>query len=160
MISLLINGCGSSNHATATAGARPATGTSGSSQAPSTHTEASASPTRRSAQRAEGTSTSGPAATAGATNVRLPATFVITAHGSLTPSTVAAPSGVTIQLTVTSADGHAHQVVVRTVPPRSLAVPAGGRAATELTGLKVGRYEVEVDGARAGAVVVGAQPGP
>jgi hypothetical protein len=85
---------------------------------------------------------------------------VITAHGSLEPSAVSAPAGVTIQLTVVSGDGHAHQVVLRVTPPRALAVPAGGRASARLAGLSQGRYELEVDGARAGALVVGAAPGP
>jgi hypothetical protein len=85
---------------------------------------------------------------------------VITAHGSVNPTTISAPAGVTIELTVVSGDGHAHQVVLRTKPARALAVPAAGRASAQLTGLPKGRYELEVDGAAAGAVVVGAQPGP
>jgi hypothetical protein len=67
---------------------------------------------------------------------------------------------VAIELTVISGDGHAHQVVVGTAPERSLAVPARGRVSLRLTGLKVGRYELVVDGASAGALVVGVQPGP
>jgi hypothetical protein len=87
---------------------------------------------------------------------------VITAHGSLSPPSVSAPPAVTIDLTVSSGDGHAHHVVLRTTPPRSLAVPAGGRASLRLSGLKNGRYELLLDGAGAGAgvLVVGVQPGP
>jgi hypothetical protein len=85
---------------------------------------------------------------------------VITAHGSLNPSSVSAPGNVTIDLTVTSGDSHAHQVVLRTTPPRTLAVPAGGRASLQLTGLKNGQYALTVDGTRAGVLIVGAQPGP
>lgn len=92
--------------------------------------------------------------------MRLPATFVIRAHGSIAPPVVAAPAGVTIQLTVASGDGHAHQVVLRTRPERALAVPAGGRATAQFTRLNKGRYELEVDGVAAGALVIGAAPGP
>jgi hypothetical protein len=92
--------------------------------------------------------------------VRLPASFTITARGSLSPLSVSAPPGVTIDLSLSSGDGHAHQAVLGTTPPRPLAVPAGGRATLTLRGLKAGRYELKVDGATAGALVVGAQPGP
>jgi hypothetical protein len=85
---------------------------------------------------------------------------VITSHGSLNPSSVAAPGGVAIDLTVSSGDGHAHQVVLETTPPRSLAVPAGGRASVRLTSLKNARYGLTVDGAHAGTLIVGAEPGP
>jgi hypothetical protein len=67
---------------------------------------------------------------------------------------------VTIDLTVSSGDGHAHQVVLRTTPPRALAVPAGGRASLELKGLKNAQYALVVDGSRAGTLIVGAEPGP
>jgi hypothetical protein len=67
---------------------------------------------------------------------------------------------VRINLTVSSGDGHAHQVVLRTTPPRSLAVPAGGRASVQLTKLGNGRYALTVDGAHAGTLIVGAEPGP
>jgi hypothetical protein len=89
--------------------------------------------------------------------------FVITARGTISPQTVSAPAGVTIQLTVGSGDGHAHRVGIRTGPAgrvRMLAVPAGGRATIPLSGLSNGRYAVQVDGAPAGALVVGTQPGP
>jgi hypothetical protein len=85
---------------------------------------------------------------------------VITGAGKLNPSAVAAPAGVTIVLTVVSGDGRPHRFAVRTAPPRNLAVPAGGRASAELSGLKDGSYALELDGARAGALTIGAQPGP
>jgi hypothetical protein len=92
--------------------------------------------------------------------VRLPASFVVIARASLSPQSIAAPAGVTIALSVSSGDGHAHQVVVRTTPPLVLAVAAGGRASRELSGLRAGRYAIEVDGAGAGTLVIGAQAGP
>jgi hypothetical protein len=86
--------------------------------------------------------------------------FVITARGTISPRTVSAPAGVTVQLTVGSGDGHAHRIVIDTIPARSLAIPAGGRASTQLSGLKAARYVLQVDGTPAGALVIGAQPGP
>jgi len=35
-----------------------------------------------------------------------------------------------------------------------------GRAAMRLAGLKAGRYPIEVDGVRRGALIIGAEPGP
>jgi hypothetical protein len=94
---------------------------------------------------------------------------VITGPRTLNPNAVAAPAGVTIVLTIVSGDHRPHRVVVRTAPARSkaltygaifLTVPAGGRASVPVTDLMNGRYPLEVDGARAGALIIGAQPGP
>jgi hypothetical protein len=85
---------------------------------------------------------------------------VITAHGSVNPSTISTPAGVTIQLTLVSGDRGAHRVLLRTRPAYAFSVAAGGPASAELPGLRSGRYELDVDGAPAGALVVGAQPGP
>lgn len=159
LLCLLINGCGSANRPVGhSAPAPPPTAPT----APTARAPAGTAPTG-TASGAPSTTTTAPGTTSasgGASNVRLPATFTITGRGSLRPPSVSAPAGVAIDLTVSSGDGRAHQVVVGTSPPRPLAVPAGGRASLELRGLKVGRYELTVDGAAAGALVVGVQPGP
>jgi hypothetical protein len=100
------------------------------------------------------TTTSG---TAGASGVRLPATFVIHSGGRLTPSLIGAPTGVPVQLTVISGDFKAHRAAVA---GHTLSVPAGGRSSLLLSGLGKGNYPLTVDGARRGTLVVGTQPGP
>jgi hypothetical protein len=150
LLCVLINGCGGSNRPSATErSTRPATTTSRASTLPAqTRTTGPHIPRKATTT------------TTGASNVRLPATYVITAHGTLNPPTIFAPAGVTIELTVTSGDGHAHNVVLRTTRAKTLAVPVGGRASITLSGLATGRYTLEVDGAPAGALIIGAQPGP
>ena len=59
-----------------------------------------------------------------------------------------------------SGDGRSHEVVLRTEPPRALAVPAHGRATVLVTGLRVGRYTLDVDGKPHGTLVIGGAPGP
>ncbi len=148
LLSLLINGCGSGNHASATSTAPPATKTT---------TGTGGRPPAAAHSRGAGR----PATPAvSASNVRLPASFVISAPRSLSPATVAAPAGVAIQLSVVSRDRRRHQFALRTTPPRALTVPAGGGVSILISGLKAGRYELYVDGARAGSLDVGAKPGP
>lgn len=164
LLFLAINGCGGGNSPSgpSTSSPRPQSPVTTATAPPAPRTAtatASARPTgTTTATTATGSTTAATPPTA--ENARLPARFVITAHGSINPSSVAAPGGVAIDLTVSSGDGHAHQVVLRTAPPRSLAVPAGGSASIRLTTLKNGRYALIVDGAHAGTLIVGAQPGP
>ncbi len=63
-------------------------------------------------------------------------------------------------LTVVSGDGRAHHAVLQTPSPHALTVPGHGRASILLTGLKNGRYALDIDGAPKGALVVGGAPGP
>jgi hypothetical protein len=77
--------------------------------------------------------------------------------GKLLPASVAAPAGVTIDVTLISADQTVHTA---TVAGHTLSVPARGRASVALLGLRRGTYPLIVDGSRAGSLVVGAQPGP
>ena len=60
------------------------------------------------------------------------------------------PAYLAVQLTVVSGDGHAHRVVLMTPSPRTLSVPAGGRASVLIGGQRVGHYPIEVDGTAAG----------
>ena len=164
LLSLVINGCGGSNRpATASTTAPAAQSSPYAATSPSRQT-ATAAPPATTTTTATTTTSSAAASphtgTTGASNARLPASFVVTARGSLSPQSVSAPAGVTIALSVTSGDGRAHQVVVRTAPPVALAVTAGGRALRELRGLKAGRYAIAVDGAGAGTLIIGVQAGP
>jgi hypothetical protein len=95
-----------------------------------------------------------------ATHARVPATFTIAPGGALQPPTISIPSSFTVQLSVASSDGKAHRVLVRTPAPHTLSVPAAGRASALLAGLSNGTYEVDVDGVRRGALVIGSAPGP
>lgn len=70
------------------------------------------------------------------------------------------PAFIAIELSMASADGKAHNVVLRTPTPHALHVPGGGRAAVFVPGLRAGRYPIKVDGAVRGALVVGGEPGP
>lgn len=98
--------------------------------------------------------------TAGATQVRLPAAFVIRPGGRLDPPSVTSPALLTVDLTVASGDRGSHRVVLRTPAIHTLVVPARGRASVLLAGLRSGRYELKVDGVVRGALVIGGQPGP
>jgi hypothetical protein len=150
---LLIGGCGGSSH-------------SSSSTAPSTST--SASSTAAVSSSASSTTASATSTTAhkpkhfatGSSNVRVPATFTVRSGGKLSPPQISLPAHLAVQVTVISGDGHPHRVVVMTPSPRTLSVPAGGRASVLVGGLKVGRYPIELDGTAAGLLVTGAQPGP
>lgn len=91
--------------------------------------------------------------------IRVPAMFTING-GELSPLTITVPPFLAVQVTVTSADGRAHRVVLRTPQQRTLAVAPGSRASVRIPGLRAGRYEVEVDGKPAGAIVSGGDVGP
>jgi hypothetical protein len=62
-----------------------------------------------------------------------------------------------VLLTVVSGDGRAHRAVLK---GNDLAVPAHGRASVLLTGLKNGRYALDIDGVAEGTLIVGGAPGP
>jgi hypothetical protein len=90
----------------------------------------------------------------------VPATFKIVNGGQLSPKLVTAPAFLAVQLTVSSSDGKAHQIVLRTPTPHTLSVPANGRASVQIAGLKAGEYRLEVDGTTRGGLVIGGEPGP
>ncbi|HUZ29953.1 MAG TPA: hypothetical protein VMU90_11965 [Solirubrobacteraceae bacterium] len=96
-----------------------------------------------------------------ATHVILPATYTLGPSGSLSPSTVSAPKSVPILLTIVSHDAATHHVAIDVKPqPRTLTVPASGRASAKLGVLPPGSYTIAVDGKPRGRLVVGVQPGP
>jgi hypothetical protein len=98
--------------------------------------------------------------TGGSTDVRVPATFTIGSGLRLVPQTVSAPAFLAVRVTVTSGDGKAHQVIVRTPTLHTLSVPAGGSASILISGQRAGQYPIEVDGTTRGALLIGGEPGP
>jgi hypothetical protein len=101
-----------------------------------------------------------PAARQGASNVRLPAVYTILPGEKVSPGTVSAPAGVTIDLRVSSGDSRPHHVVLHTPGDPILTVPAKGSASLTIASLKNGHYALYVDGTDRAALIVGVAPGP
>ena len=133
-----VAGCGGSSHSS-----------SSSAQQKQPSTQAAIAPSTTSRQRTTTTET--------ALNARIPATFTIGTGTTVRPPTVSVPAKLPVALTVSAADGRAHRV---SIAGAELSIPPGGRATKLITGLKAGRYQLEVDGKARGALVIGAQPGP
>ena len=92
--------------------------------------------------------------------MRVPATYVIRAGGRLNPPVVSVPAFLAVQLSVASADGSSHTVLVKTPTPHTLAVPAHGRKSILIPGLRAGNYQIDVDGKPGGTLTIGGEPGP
>jgi hypothetical protein len=148
---LMIGACGGSTHSgpSSTATSAPSGSTASTVTSTSSTTTTSASAASKPKHFATGSH-----------NVRIPATFIITAGGRLSPPQIAIPAHLGVLVTVVAKDGRSHRVVVRTPSARTLSVPAGGHASTLIASLPVGRYRIELDGAVAGLLITGAQPGP
>ncbi len=170
VLALALAGCGgssapaSSTHAAAGA-TTAATGTTSvpaaSSTAASTVTAPSASTTPGGGYGGSSTATTGSRrAAGGSSEVRLPATFRAGHGGALSPASVSSPAFLAIELTVVSADGRRHRIVLATPKPHRLTVPAGGRASVLVAGQRAGHYVIDVDGRPRGALDVGGEPGP
>jgi hypothetical protein len=167
---LALAGCGassapaSSTHAGASATTRATATTAppaASSTAARTATTPGPSTTPGAGYGGSSTSTTGARRAAGGSQrVRLPATFRVEHGGALSPPSVSSPAFLAIELTVASADGRRHRIVLATPKPHRLAVPAGGRASVLVAGLRAGHYVIDVDGAPRGALDVGGEPGP
>ena len=149
-----VAGCGGSSSSSTSAATTPTSTTSTSA------TTASASSSATPQTRTTTTSTTHTTRTQSSADVRLPVTFVVRPGGRLVPPQIGVPGGLPVQLTVTSADGAAHHVVLQSPSPTMLSVPAGGRASTRITGLKKGHYKITVDGKAAGELIIGVSPGP
>jgi hypothetical protein len=106
------------------------------------------------------TTTSQRSPTGGATNVRLPATFVLHPGGILTPASISSPAFLALDVTVISADSRSHLVTLRTPVAHALKVAPRVRVSLLIPGLKAGRYPIYVDGVQRGALVLGGEPGP
>jgi hypothetical protein len=96
----------------------------------------------------------------GEQQIRVPASFVVTAGGRLTPPTITVPPFLAVEISVRADDGTSHRLVLQTQPPHALQVAAGAREAVRIRGLRAGRYPVTLDGRRAGALVAGGEVGP
>ncbi len=155
LVAAPLSACGGSSHkqaSTATAGASTTTPSASTSTPATTKTSSAPTGTRTATTPAE--------TTTAASGVHLPATFTVGAQGRLTPPSVTAPAGIPIALTVISADGKAHQIVLKSARRHTLSVPAGGRASTAINGLAAGQYAIQVDGTTRGTLVIGGRPGP
>jgi len=135
---------------------------------PVASTPAATSPPRDATQPGTGPVTPPPAtAPAPATEpgdggeqaIRVPATFVVR-DGRLDPRRITVPPFLAVELSVRSDDGRAHRLVVRAPGTPTLSVPAGGRAALRIAGLRPGGYPLELDGGGAGTLLVGGEAGP
>ncbi|MCP9490829.1 MAG: hypothetical protein MSC31_13285 [Solirubrobacteraceae bacterium MAG38_C4-C5] len=91
---------------------------------------------------------------------RVPAVFELGPDDMLEPPTVSVPEFLGIRLEVRSSDDEAHRIELLVDPPVQLTVAPGGSAGLDVMGQREGRYALEVDGARAGTLVVGVEPGP
>lgn len=117
-------------------------------------------PTQTESSGGNGGSSGGDANGGGEQSVRVPAAFVVTASGRLTPPTITVPPFLAVELSLQANDGRPHTLVLQTTPPRTLQAAAGKRAAVRIPGLRSGRYPVTLDGDRAGALVAGGEVGP
>jgi hypothetical protein len=91
---------------------------------------------------------------------RVPVVFELGPDDMLEPSTISVPEFLGLRLEVRSTDDEAHRVDLLVDPPVRLTVSPGGSAGLGVMGQREGRYALEVDGARAGTLVAGVEPGP
>lgn len=106
------------------------------------------------------TQPSGDSGAGGEQQIRVPASFVVTRSGRLTPPAITVPPFLAVEISIRSDDGRAHALVLQTPAPHTLQVAAGKRTAVRIAGLRAGRYPVTLDGHRAGALVAGGEVGP
>ncbi len=162
VICLLLAGCGGSKHS-APASTTATTSSTSTSTTAASSTSAQQTPASSQSSPAQATSTAASSSSrspGGSTNVRVPATFVIRTGGRLVPASVSAPAFLAVQLSVVAVDGRPHRVVLKTPVPHVLNVPVRGRAAVLVPGLRAGQYEIDVDGAARGMLLIGGEPGP
>jgi hypothetical protein len=91
---------------------------------------------------------------------RVPVVFELRPGDTLAPSTISVPEFLGLRLEVRSSDDEPHRIDLLVDPPVGLTVSPGGSAGLDVMGQREGRYALEVDGARAGTLVVGVEPGP
>ncbi len=76
---------------------------------------------------------------------RVPAAFTVSA-ARVSPSSITVPPFLGIELRVTSGDGAAHTITLRTPVPVTIQIPASGTITQTIDGQKAGTYAVQVDG--------------
>lgn len=171
-LTVVVAGCGgsaSSTTAPTPTATNPVASAPDATQPPPDATQPGTGPITTEANGVTVSTTPKPAATTpssatggkgGSEPVRTPAAFTIKG-GKLVPPGITVPPFIAIRVTVVSADGAAHKVVLQ-VPPsaRTLAVPPHGRAALRVAGLRAGSYGITLDGRVAGGIVVGGDGGP
>jgi len=86
--------------------------------------------------------------------------FSIRPGGRLSPRSVSAPAFLAVDVSVTSADGHAHGVLIQADRDYRLQVPPGGSDTVRIGGQRAGEYPILVDGRSAGHLSIGGEPGP
>jgi hypothetical protein len=96
----------------------------------------------------------------GEQSVRVPASYVVTSSGRLTPPTITVPPLLAVEISIRAQDGRSHTLVLQTKPPHTLRAAAGTQASLRIPGLRAGRYAVTLDGRDAGALVAGGEVGP
>jgi hypothetical protein len=101
----------------------------------------------------------GPRSTA-SSDVSIPAAFLISPGGKLSPPSVSVPSGIAIALGVENRDHAPHTIVLAASRRPTLHLRADGGAVVLIPGLPNGSYGILLDGASRGRLVVGAQGGP
>jgi hypothetical protein len=106
------------------------------------------------------TQPSGDSGGGGEQQVRVPASFVVTPTGRLTPPIITVPPFLAVEISIRSDDSRPHTLVLRTAQPHTLQVAANERAAVRIAGLRAGRYAVTLDGRPAGVLVAGGEVGP
>jgi hypothetical protein len=151
---------GSSSHSSSSTSA---TTSSSSVAAPSTGTSTPRTVSSATTSPGPGPGTPGSTGSApapGQEKIRLPARFTVHAGGRLTPASLSAPAFLAVSFSVASGDHRLHRIIVRTPRSRTLLVPAGGRSAVLIPGLRPGRYAILVDGRPRGALDIGGEPGP
>lgn len=158
LAAVFLCGCGGSGaRSTGAASTTAASSTAASTTAAST---TAASTTAASTAAASTTAASTTAARTQDSDVRLPARFIIRPGDTLFPPQIAAPKQVTVALTVVSGDGRRHRFVLRTPRRHQISVSPGHSAELTLKGLASGTYNVQVDGALRGRLIIGVAPGP
>ena len=140
----------------------PTTSSARTSTTPTSTTATSSTPTGTNGGNGSGGAglSTNPSSNGGSTNARVPATFIVGTSGKLVPPVISAPAFLAVQASFISHDGKAHTVLIKVPKPRTLHVPAGGKASVLIPGLRAGRYPILIDGKGAGALSIGGEPGP
>lgn len=163
LTALVVVGCGGGNTGPGTT--NPTASAPDATAPPTDATQPGTAPTTTppattTTQTPTETQPSGDATGGGEQSVRVPASFVVTRSGRLTPPTITVPPFLAVEISIRSDDGRPHTLVLRTLAPHTLQVAAGKRAAVRIAGLRAGRYAVTLDGRRAGTLVAGGEVGP